>query len=77
MTAVLDQFGRALWCPSTAALAVLDARPGWNATTALDRASLALVAVLGWRFLTTGGREMLRMMSGPRVDPGGSRSYGG
>ena len=56
---------------------VLESRPGWNATTALDLAALAVVLVLGWRFLTTGGRGMLRMMSRPAVDPGGSRSYGG
>ena len=37
-------------------------RPSWNYTTFLDLAALALVAVLGWRFLTTGGMAMLRAM---------------
>jgi uncharacterized protein len=45
---------------------VFESRPAWNATTFLNIASLALLALLGWRFLTTGGRDMLRMMSGPR-----------
>ena len=37
-------------------------RPSWNYTTFLDLAAVALVAVLGWRFLTTGGLAMLRAM---------------
>ena len=36
--------------------------PSWNYTTFLDLAALALAAVLGWRFLRTGGVAMLRMM---------------
>jgi uncharacterized protein len=36
--------------------------PSWNYTTFLDFAALALAAVLGWRFLTTGGVAMLRSM---------------
>jgi uncharacterized protein len=36
--------------------------PSWNYTTFLDLAALALAAVLGWRFLTTGGIAMLRAM---------------
>ena len=46
---------------------VLESRPGWNLTTFLDLGFLALVAVLGWRFLTTGGVDHLRAMS---VTPG-------
>lgn len=38
------------------------ARPEWNYTTYLDIAALALIALLGWRFLTTGGVQMLRDM---------------
>lgn len=34
----------------------------WNYTTWLNIAFLALAAVLVWRFVRTGGREMLRMM---------------
>ncbi len=44
---------------------VFQARPEWNYTTFLDIAFLLLVAGLGWRFLTTGGRDMLRMMGAP------------
>ncbi len=48
---------------------VLESRPEWNYTTFLDLASVALMVVLGWRFLTTGGRDMLRMMSAPPRRP--------
>jgi uncharacterized protein len=44
---------------------VFESHPSWNYTTFLDVAFLVLMAVLGWRFLTTGGRDMLRMMSAP------------
>jgi uncharacterized membrane protein YraQ (UPF0718 family) len=44
---------------------VFESPPTWNYTTLLDIAFLVLIAVLGWRFLTTGGRDMLRMMSAP------------
>ncbi len=52
-------------------VAVLISRPGWNATTLLDLIALAVAGLLGWRFLRTGGREMLRMMGSP---PSGSGS---
>ena len=42
---------------------VLQTYPSWNYTTFLNFAFLAMAAVLGWRFLTTGGPAMLRMMS--------------
>ena len=38
---------------------------GWNYTTWLNVAFLILAAVLVWRFLQTGGPEMLRMMNRP------------
>jgi len=41
---------------------VFESHPGWNYTTFLNIAFLALAGVLGWRFLTTGGLDMLRMM---------------
>src|SRR5438045_9121230 len=44
-------------------IAVFQTRPSWNYTTFLDLAALALAAVLGWRFLTTGGPDMLRAMN--------------
>ncbi len=56
---------------------VLESRPGWDYTTFLDIAFLLLTAVLGWRFLTTGGRDMLRMMSTPpAARPGGDGAHG-
>jgi uncharacterized protein len=36
--------------------------PSWNYTTFLNLAALLLAAVLGWRFLRTGGVAMLRAM---------------
>jgi hypothetical protein len=39
------------------------APPSWNYTTFLDIAALAVAGLLGWRFLRTGGREMLRAMN--------------
>jgi uncharacterized membrane protein YraQ (UPF0718 family) len=37
----------------------------WDATTWLDFAAIAIAAVLGWRFLTTGGPSMLKAMDAP------------
>ncbi len=51
-------------------VAVLTSHPGWNATTILNLVALVVVGILGWRFLTTGGREMLRMMSSPQAGAG-------
>jgi hypothetical protein len=44
---------------------VFESPPSWNYTTFLNIAFLLLMAVLGWRFLATGGRDMLRMMRAP------------
>src|SRR6266513_1111687 len=41
------------------------ARPSWNYTTFLDLAAIAVAGLLGWRFLRTGGPEMLRAMNQP------------
>jgi hypothetical protein len=43
----------------------------WNYTTALNIAALALSAVLLWRFLRTGGPDMLRMMATEAVSKDG------
>src|SRR6266581_9149670 len=41
-------------------------RPSWNYTTFLDLAGLGLALILGWRFVRTGGLEMLKAMeTGP------------
>src|SRR4030081_3239927 len=42
----------------------------WNYTTWLNIVFLALAAVLVWRFLRTGGPEMLRMMNRPHAGHG-------
>jgi uncharacterized protein len=46
--------------PTNHHVAVFETQPAWNYTTFLDVASLVLMAVLAWRFVTTGGIEMLR-----------------
>jgi len=51
--------------PAHFQVTVLESRPEWNLTAFLNLGFLLIVAVLGWRFLTTGGRDMLRMMSAP------------
>jgi uncharacterized membrane protein YraQ (UPF0718 family) len=53
----------------------LQSLPAWDYTTYLDLGALALAAVLGWRFLATGGVGMLRMMNArpaPRPSTGGT-----
>jgi uncharacterized membrane protein YraQ (UPF0718 family) len=54
---------------------VLEPSISWNYTTFLDIISLAVAAILVWRFFRTGGREMLRMMSGEPEDPGGEHHH--
>ena len=46
--------------PTNHHVTVFETQPTWNYTTFLDLAFLALMAVLAWRFVTTGGIEMLR-----------------
>ena len=55
-------FGVAGITPAHHAVTVFQTAPSWNYTTFLNIAALALAAVLGWRFLRTGGVEMLREM---------------
>ncbi|HEV2476890.1 MAG TPA: permease, partial [Candidatus Dormibacteraeota bacterium] len=43
-------------------ITVFQSGPAWNYTTYLNLGALALAALLGWRFLRTGGVEMLRAM---------------
>jgi uncharacterized protein len=47
---------------------VAEAQVAWNYTTWLNVAFLGLAAVLVWRFFTTGGPAMLKMMSEPASD---------
>jgi uncharacterized protein len=44
---------------------IVEAHITWNYTTWLNVVFLGLAALLGWRFLKTGGPEMLRMMNKP------------
>ncbi len=51
--------------PAHHPIAVFQTPPAWNYTTVLDLAFLGLALVLGWRFLRTGGLDMLRAMEHP------------
>jgi uncharacterized protein len=51
--------------PAHVHVAVLETRPSWNYTTFLNLSFLVVIAALLWRFLRTGGPEMLRMMAAP------------
>jgi len=51
--------------PTNHHVAIFETSPTWNYTTFLDIAFVALMAVMAWRFLTTGGVEMLRAMARP------------
>jgi YHS domain-containing protein len=51
--------------PANHHLAIFETRPTWNYTSFLDIAFLVLMAVLAWRFFTTGGPDMLRAMAHP------------
>src|ERR1700704_5078095 len=46
--------------PTNHHVTVFETQPTWNYTTFLDIAFLILMAVMAWRFFTTGGLEMLR-----------------
>jgi uncharacterized protein len=51
--------------PTNHHVTVFETRPSWNYTTFLDIAFLLLMAVMAWRFITTGGMEMLRAHARP------------
>jgi YHS domain-containing protein/uncharacterized membrane protein YraQ (UPF0718 family) len=55
--------------PTNHHVTVFETQPTWNYTTFLDIAFLILIAVLAWRFFTTGGLEMIRAHA-LRPDPG-------
>jgi uncharacterized membrane protein YraQ (UPF0718 family) len=54
----------------------LTSPPTLNYTSVLNVIFLAVIALLGWRFLRTGGLEMLRMMDAP-AQPEDSHHHGG
>jgi uncharacterized protein len=51
--------------PVHRAVAIFETPPSWNYTTYLNFVFLAILAVLGVRFLMTGGPQMLRVMAVP------------
>jgi uncharacterized membrane protein YraQ (UPF0718 family) len=51
--------------PTERHVRIVEASVTWNYTTWLNIAFLVLAGLLVWRFLKTGGREMLRMMNRP------------
>ena len=51
--------------PQNHHVAALQTGPTLDYTTALNLCALVVMGLLGWRFLRTGGREMLRMMEMP------------
>jgi YHS domain-containing protein/uncharacterized membrane protein YraQ (UPF0718 family) len=53
--------------PTNHHVTVFETQPTWNYTTFLDIGFLILVAVLAWRFVTTGGIEMLRAHARPEA----------
>ena len=55
--------------PAHRAVIALQAGPTLNYTSVLNVIFLGVMALLGWRFLRTGGLEMLRMMEGTSVNP--------
>jgi len=54
--------------PSHHVVTALFSAPALNYTSVLNVVFLLIMAVLGWRFLRTGGPEMLRMMETPTPD---------
>ena len=58
-------FGGLGLIPSERKARVVEASITWNYTTWLNLAFLILAGLLLWRFLKTGGQEMLRMMNRP------------
>ncbi|HXN78283.1 MAG TPA: permease [Candidatus Dormibacteraeota bacterium] len=51
--------------PNHFTVTAFQAPPAWNYTSFLNIVFIALIAVMLWRFLTTGGPQMLRAMSQP------------
>ena len=60
-------FGALRLVPANRGVQLLPESVTWNYTTVLNIAAVALSAVPVWRFLQTGGPDMLRMMNRPVV----------
>jgi hypothetical protein len=61
--------------PSHHPVTALFAAPSLNYTSVLNVIFLVILVVLGWRFLRTGGLDMLRMMETPAAMPGDSAAH--
>ena len=61
--------------PSHHPVTSLVAAPTLNYTSVLNAIFLVILAVLGWRFLRTGGLNMLRMMERPAAMPDDSAAH--
>ena len=66
-------FGIAGVVPQQRSAQTIEAHINWNYTTWLNIAFLALAGLLVWRFVRTGGPEMLRMMNEP--PPAGAHQH--
>jgi uncharacterized membrane protein YraQ (UPF0718 family) len=64
-------FGALNLVPGNRRVHILQESVTWNYTTVLNIAALVLSAVLVWRFLETGGPDMLRMMAAEGVPEDG------
>jgi uncharacterized protein len=62
---IVEAIFGALGLPEERKAQVVEASVTWNYTTWLNIAFLVLAALLVWRFMRTGGPEMLRMMNAP------------
>jgi uncharacterized membrane protein YraQ (UPF0718 family) len=62
---VEGMFGAIGLIPKARNAQVVEASITWNYTTWLNLVFFLLAGALGWRFLNTGGQEMLRMMNRP------------
>jgi uncharacterized membrane protein YraQ (UPF0718 family) len=60
--------------PAHHVITVFQTRPTWNYTTFLNLIFLAVALLLGWRFLRTGGRQMLRAMEQPEPIAGNAHA---
>jgi uncharacterized protein len=63
------------WVPAHRAVLALFTGPALNYTSVLNIAFLVIMAVMGWRFLRTGGLEMLRMMEMPATTEAASHEH--
>jgi uncharacterized protein len=63
------------WVPAHRAVLALFTGPALNYTSVLNIIFLVIMALMGWRFLRTGGLEMLRMMEMPATTETASHEH--